>query len=99
MRMETLREVFGLWWGEKGQEKRKITLLHLQQPKYRSSDQSRALCSSPPCSSEEPLGWWEGWNLGLLHCKQILYHLSQGNERPLYIDIDICMCVYIHTYI
>lgn len=32
MRMEMLREVLGVWWGEAGQEKIKITQLHLQCP-------------------------------------------------------------------
>ena len=79
-------------WSRTGEKKNYIVTASV--PRCRSSDQCRAVCSSPPCSSEAPLGWREGLNLGLLHCKQILYHLSQGNEKPLYTYIDIDICVY-----
>ena len=35
----------------------------------------------------------QGSNLGLLHCRQILYHLShQGSPIPLCVCVCVCMC-------
>ena len=39
----------------------------------------------------------QGWNLHLLHCKQILYHLSQqGSSRtsPPALNITVMACVF-----
>ena len=36
----------------------------------------------------------QGSNLGLLHCRQILYHLNQ----ILSTCVCVCVCIHIHTY-
>ena len=43
----------------------------------------------------------QGPNLGLLHCRQILYHLSH-QESPymyVYVYVYVCKYVYVHVYV
>ena len=47
-------------------------------------------------SSLQGIFWTQGWNLGLSHCRQILYPLShQGSHSTA---IQLYMCVYIYSF-
>ena len=38
----------------------------------------------------------QGSNLGLLHCRQVLYHLS--HQGSTHICVYVCVYIYIHTH-
>ena len=40
----------------------------------------------------------QGTNLGLLHCRQILYHLSYQGSPVHSMGFDKCILTYIHHY-
>ena len=49
-------------------------------------------------SSSGGSSWWtQGSNLSLLHCRQILYHLSHCTK--IYLLINICMQTYRNSYV
>ena len=41
----------------------------------------------------------QGSNLGLLHCRQILYHLSHQEGPYMYVYVYAYMCVYVHVHV
>ena len=37
----------------------------------------------------------QGLNLGLSHCRQILYHLSHQGSPSVCVCVCVCVCVYV----